>query len=162
MRFSCDYSYLITTINIVFSAVGIATVYGLDGRGVGFRVLAGARIFSTSSRPVLEPTQHVIQWIPVALPPGVKRQGREADYSPPTNAKVKNTWIKHPLSHTPLWLVKTQGQLNNTAWHVHSHCSVTSSQSENEWLLKFVTNMFSIVFCIYILNSIEQFSLTRW
>jgi hypothetical protein len=25
--------------------------------------------------------------------PGVKRQGREADHSPPTSAEVKNMWI---------------------------------------------------------------------
>jgi FKBP-type peptidyl-prolyl cis-trans isomerase 2 len=28
-----------------------------------------------------------------ALFPGVKRSVREADYSPPTDAEVKNTWI---------------------------------------------------------------------
>jgi hypothetical protein len=30
--------------------------------------------------------------IPGALSLGVKRPGREADYSPPSNAEVKNTW----------------------------------------------------------------------
>jgi hypothetical protein len=39
------------------SAVGIATGYGLDDRGVGVRVPTESRIFSTSSRPVLEPNQ---------------------------------------------------------------------------------------------------------
>jgi hypothetical protein len=38
------------------SVVGIATDYGLDGRGVGVRVL------STSSKLALEPTQPPIQW----------------------------------------------------------------------------------------------------
>jgi hypothetical protein len=33
------------------SAVGIATGYGLDDRGVGVRVPVGARIFSFPSRP---------------------------------------------------------------------------------------------------------------
>jgi hypothetical protein len=33
------------------SAVGIATVYGLDDRGVGIRVPVGSRIFSTLRRP---------------------------------------------------------------------------------------------------------------
>jgi hypothetical protein len=28
-----------------------------------------------------------------ALSPGVKRQGREADDSPPTSADVKDTWL---------------------------------------------------------------------
>jgi hypothetical protein len=33
------------------SSVGTATGYGLDSRGVGVRVLVGARIFSSPSRP---------------------------------------------------------------------------------------------------------------
>jgi hypothetical protein len=33
------------------SAVGIATVYMLDDRGVGVRVLVGASIFSSPRRP---------------------------------------------------------------------------------------------------------------
>jgi hypothetical protein len=39
------------------SIVGIATGYGLDDREVGVRVQVGLRIFSTSSRPALGPTQ---------------------------------------------------------------------------------------------------------
>jgi hypothetical protein len=31
--------------------------------------------FSTASKPTLEPTQPPVQWVPVALSPGVKRQG---------------------------------------------------------------------------------------
>jgi hypothetical protein len=63
------------------SAVGIATGYGMDSRGVG----AG---------PVLGPTKPPIQRVPVALSPrGVQRPGREADHSPPTSAEIKNTWI---------------------------------------------------------------------
>jgi hypothetical protein len=46
-----------------------------------------------SSRLVLWPTQPPIQWVPLALSPGVKRQGCKVDHSPPTTAKVKNTWI---------------------------------------------------------------------
>jgi hypothetical protein len=33
------------------SAVGIATSYGLDDRGVGVRVPVGSRIFSSPDRP---------------------------------------------------------------------------------------------------------------
>jgi hypothetical protein len=40
--------------------------------------------FSISSRPALGSTQPPIKWVP-----GVKRQGREADNSPPTSAEVK-------------------------------------------------------------------------
>jgi hypothetical protein len=49
--------------------------------------------FSTSSRLALGSTQPPIQWVPGALSPGVKRQGREADHSPPTIAEVKTMWI---------------------------------------------------------------------
>jgi hypothetical protein len=55
------------------------------GRGKNF-------LFSSSSRPVLGPTQPTIQWILGALSPGVKRPGREADHSPPS-PEVKNTCI---------------------------------------------------------------------
>jgi hypothetical protein len=33
------------------SVVGIATSYGLDGRGIGVRVPVGSRIFSSPNRP---------------------------------------------------------------------------------------------------------------
>jgi hypothetical protein len=48
-------------------------------------------LLSTSSRPVLGPTQPPIQLVPGALSPGVKRPGCEADHSPPTSVGVKNT-----------------------------------------------------------------------
>jgi hypothetical protein len=41
------------------------------------------------SRPALDPIQAPIQWVPGALSVGVKRPGREADHSPPSNAEVK-------------------------------------------------------------------------
>jgi hypothetical protein len=41
----------------------------------------------------LGPTQPPTQWVPGALSPGVKRPGREADYSPPANIQVKKTWV---------------------------------------------------------------------
>jgi hypothetical protein len=72
------------------SAVGTATGYRLDGRGVGVRVPVRARFFL-----------HVAQTGSGAHPafysmgiegsfPGGKRPGREADHSPPS-AEVKNT-----------------------------------------------------------------------
>jgi hypothetical protein len=73
------------------SAVGIATGYELDGRGV--RSSSPGReknfLFSTSSRPALGSTQPPVQWVPGALSPEVKRPGREADHSPRTSAEVK-------------------------------------------------------------------------
>jgi hypothetical protein len=72
------------------SSVGIATGYGLNDRGVGVRVPVGT-------------LRHVIQTDSGAHPaypmgtggdfPGVKRQGREADHSPPACAEAKKVWI---------------------------------------------------------------------
>jgi hypothetical protein len=50
-------------------------------------------LFSTSSRPALGSTQPPIQWVPGPLYLGVKRQGCEADHSPPASAEVKKMWI---------------------------------------------------------------------
>jgi hypothetical protein len=50
-------------------------------------------LFSTSCRLALGSTQPSTQWLPGALSPGVKRPGREADQSPPTNAEVNKMWI---------------------------------------------------------------------
>jgi hypothetical protein len=50
-------------------------------------------LFSTSSRLVLGLTQPPLQWVLGALSPGVKEPWREVDYSPPTTAEIKNTWI---------------------------------------------------------------------
>jgi hypothetical protein len=81
------------------SSVGIGTAYGLDGRGVGFRVQVGGKIFllSTSSRDRLG--AHPASY-PMAtggsFPGGggvVKRSGREAGQSPPSNAVAKKTWL---------------------------------------------------------------------
>jgi hypothetical protein len=49
--------------------------------------------FSMSSRPALgvQPTSYPMGT--GALSPGVKRQGREADHSPPTSAEMKKMWI---------------------------------------------------------------------
>jgi hypothetical protein len=49
--------------------------------------------FSKSSSPALEATKPPTLWVPVALSPGVKRQEREADHSPPISAEVKKKGI---------------------------------------------------------------------
>jgi hypothetical protein len=46
-------------------------------------------LFSTASRPALVPTQPPLQWVPVCISTGVKRQERKADRSPPSNAEVE-------------------------------------------------------------------------
>jgi hypothetical protein len=76
------------------STVGIATGYWLDDRGRSSSP-SGVKNFhiSISSRPALGLILPPIQRVPGALSPGVKRQGREADHSPPSSAEVKKTWI---------------------------------------------------------------------
>jgi hypothetical protein len=59
-------------------------VLGFDSRqGLGIF------FFTTASRTALGLTQPPIQWVPGALSLGIKRPGREADHSPPSNAEVK-------------------------------------------------------------------------
>jgi hypothetical protein len=52
---------------------------------------------------VLSPRIPPIQWVPGPLSPGVKRPGREVDYSLPTSAEVKKMWIYTSTPHTPSW-----------------------------------------------------------
>jgi hypothetical protein len=77
------------------SSVGIVTGYGLHDQGGGS--LSPYRVknvqFSISSRPALGSTQPPVKWVLGALSRGVKRQGCEADHSPPTSAEVKKMWI---------------------------------------------------------------------
>jgi hypothetical protein len=76
----------------IWGEAGIALGYGLDDRE--FESLQGLVIFffTTASRTVLGPTQPPIQCVTGTLFLGVKRPGREADHSPPSNAEVKNAW----------------------------------------------------------------------
>jgi hypothetical protein len=77
------------------SSVGIAIAYGLDEQGgAGVRVPVGSK-FSLL---------HIVQTGSGVYPnsynmstrgyfPGVKRQGCDADHSPPTSAEFKKMWI---------------------------------------------------------------------
>jgi hypothetical protein len=86
------------------SSVGIATGYGLDGRG---SIIGRGKIFlfSTVTSTALEPTHPPIQCVPEALSPGVKRPGR--DHSPPSSAEVKNGGAMPPFPHMSSWKDKT-------------------------------------------------------
>jgi hypothetical protein len=73
--------------------------YGLESRGsIPDR---GKRFFpfSTAPRPAMEPTLPPVQWVAGVLFPGVKRLGRDADHSTPSNAEVKNGGAIPPLLH---------------------------------------------------------------
>jgi hypothetical protein len=68
-------------------------MYVQHGRsGFDSRRVLGNFLFDTMSIAALGPTQPLIQWVPGALSLGVKRQGREADYSPQSSAEFKNAW----------------------------------------------------------------------
>jgi hypothetical protein len=69
-------------------------------------------IFTTASRPALEPTQPPIQWEPGALSLGVKQPRRRADHSPPSSAEIKNAWCytsTPPYAFMAWCSVKAQG-----------------------------------------------------
>jgi hypothetical protein len=87
-------------------SVGTPLGYGLDRRGsrVLFPLGLGIFLFTTASRTALEPTQPPIQWVPRALSLGLKRQGSEADHSPPSSAEVKNAW-----GYTSTTLIRLHG-----------------------------------------------------
>jgi hypothetical protein len=73
------------------AAVGIAVRCGLNGRSVRIWIPVRTRYFSSLCGGGA--TQPRIQWVPGAVPPVLKRPGREAHHSPPASAEVKNTWI---------------------------------------------------------------------
>jgi hypothetical protein len=54
-------------------------------------------------KPALGPTQTPIHWVQGAVSQGVKRQRREADHSPPSNAKVKNGGAIPSVPHISSW-----------------------------------------------------------
>jgi hypothetical protein len=60
-------------------------------------------LYSTVSRPALEPTQPPVQWVLQALVPKIKQPGREADHSPPPAAEIKNSGAIPPLPHISSW-----------------------------------------------------------
>jgi hypothetical protein len=76
----------------------IATGYELESRGSN---LDRARFFSSPQRPdrLCGPLGLPSSGYRGALSPGVKRPGREADHSPPSNAEVKNGGAIPSLAH---------------------------------------------------------------
>jgi hypothetical protein len=86
--------FIIIIIIIIIRAVIAQSVYrwatGWTIGVLGFdsRRQLGIFLFA-ASRTTLGPTQPPIQWVLGVLSLGVKRPGREADHSPPSNAEVK-------------------------------------------------------------------------
>jgi hypothetical protein len=81
----------------------MALGYGLDDWVFESRQGLGIFFSTITSRPALGPTQPPIQWVPGALSLEVKRQGREADHSPPSSAEVNECVELYLQSNTPLW-----------------------------------------------------------
>jgi hypothetical protein len=58
----------------------------------------GFFLFATASSPALEPIRPPMQRGPGDLFAGVKWSGREANYSPPSSAEVRNMWSYTTIS----------------------------------------------------------------
>jgi hypothetical protein len=78
---------------------GLFTGVAQSAMGYG---LAGF-LSAVASRPALGPTQHLIQWLPGALPEGFMQLSRNAYQSPPSGAEVKNGGAIPPLPRTFYW-----------------------------------------------------------
>jgi hypothetical protein len=103
MKTEMAQQFLVQLSNILSrdSIVGIATGYQLKRPRGQSSSPSGVKnfLFSKLSRLALGSIQPPIQWVLGALSPGVKRQGREADHSPPTSAKVKKMSIYTSTPH---------------------------------------------------------------
>jgi hypothetical protein len=80
------------------SSVDTAISYELDvlGSNSGRNVIC---LFSTTSKPVIEPTQPHIKCLTGGDFPGVERPGHEADNSPASSADIKKGAVIPPLSN---------------------------------------------------------------
>jgi hypothetical protein len=78
--------------------VGVETSYGLENRG-SIPCMVKILLFSVNSRPAVGPTQSIIQKVPGALSPGLKRAGRETEHSPLSSVEIKKGGAMPPLPH---------------------------------------------------------------
>jgi hypothetical protein len=125
---------IISSAEIRDNSVGIATGYGLNGWGVAFRVLVGARFPSSPPLPDRfwgTPSFLTSGHRDGVFFPGVKRPGCEADHLPPIAPRSTIRGSIHPLSHTSSWrsplLVKHTGNftsaINFHRWVKHQQSS---------------------------------------
>jgi hypothetical protein len=101
----CAYGFFVHFRNLVHGNGGpqvkvcvlicalLGVTAGWTAEGSEFESRWSKNFLSISSRPALGSTQPSVQRVMVALSPGLKRQGREADHSPPTTADVYKTRI---------------------------------------------------------------------
>jgi hypothetical protein len=120
------------------SSVGIANSLGAGRKGFDSRQGHDIFLFFITPRQVLEPTQPPIQWMLGAASPGVERQGREADHSPPSSAEVKN--------------VKNDGAIPPFSLRLHGVVP--------NYVIKYRDNfIFFIFLAVYYINSVENFAM---
>jgi hypothetical protein len=98
-------------------SVGMAKGYGLDDRSPIPTGGGGYFFFSIASRLTLWSNLSLIQWVLGGVSSGIKRPGRESDYSPPSSDAVNNGGAVSPLPHTFSWhfvpLIKHSDNLNS-------------------------------------------------
>jgi hypothetical protein len=86
-------------------AVGIATDYGVDGRGVGVPVPVGARIFSSPRRPdwLWCPPNLLSNGYQGIFPRGLSDRGVKLTTDLQLVPRSRKCGSIHPLPHTPSW-----------------------------------------------------------
>jgi hypothetical protein len=92
-------------------SVDIATSCGLDGGGSVPR-RDKIFLFSIASKLAPESIQPPVQWLLVAIAPGIKRSGHETDRLHPSTAEARNDGI-FPFPHMSPW--KTDLLINVTS-----------------------------------------------
>jgi hypothetical protein len=68
---------------------------------------------ATKSIPALRPTSPLSSLVPETFSPRVKRQGLEADYSPPSSVEIENTWR---YTSTPTYFFVTWFLIKHKTW----------------------------------------------
>jgi hypothetical protein len=122
--------------------------------GLGFFLLAAASILG------LGPTQPPIQWVPEVLSPGVKRPGREADYSPPSAVEVKNQWSYTCISQICLqWRDAQLSSGRGTTLSLYVFMTWYFVKQKTQWQLYLY--LYSYVFIILELSRIQEMNRHR-